>query len=140
MASSLVAKSRTMLERGSAVLAQPIRLFSHLCWLSNSIFHLRSKKSSQEENNNKMTTEYFFWLFNFSQNMHLLIPAVPDCMGFLAGLKILTLKARIFQHKKYFAKHSTCRSFLSASGMPEVIVTSAGPSTFTSKMFQARKK
>ena len=44
MASSLVAKSRTMLERGSAVLAQPIRLFSHLCWLSNSIFHLKERQ------------------------------------------------------------------------------------------------
>merc|ERR1719318_877455 len=81
MASSLSAKSRRMLETGSAVLAHPIRLFSHLCWLSNSIFHL-------------------------------LIPAVPDCMAFLAGLYILTTL-----------------SFLSWSGMPEVRATSGAPST-----------
>lgn len=39
IASSLALKVRTMLERGSAVDAQPIKGFSHLSLVSNSIFH-----------------------------------------------------------------------------------------------------
>merc|ERR1719367_171479 len=88
IASSLLAKSITMFDRGSPVEAQPMRLFSHLSLVSNSIFHL-------------------------------LTPAVPDCIAFLAGLNIRTY-----------------RSLMCSSGTPETAVISVAPST-TIKPFRA---
>ena len=150
MASSLVAKSRTMLERGSAVLAQPIRLFSHLCWLSNSIFHLKERQlrrsktlghplSAQKGSHIIASRNSQFACYHSPvrrKNTFWFQPCLTAWGSWLAWRSSpenpqLMTEAKFHFHYASMPQKLTCLSFLSASGMPEVIVTSAGPSTLT---------